>query len=70
MKLLTDKELEDMYDNMLDECFEPIKICGLEYSPSIALYKVDEIAYRCGLNDYIDGLVSDEILVEGDDGFL
>lgn len=69
MILLSDIDLKEMYDDMLDDCYQPITICGLEYSPSIALYRVDETAYRCGLNDFIDGLVSDEILVEGDDGF-
>ena len=47
------------YDEMLDECYEDISICGYSYSPSTALYRVDEIAYNCGKNDYIDSLTSD-----------
>ena len=45
---------EEDYDNMLDACYEDIDICGIIYSPSLALYRVDEVAYRCGLNDYRD----------------
>ena len=50
---------EDVYDEMLDECYEDIEICGYSYAPSIALYRVDKIAYQCGMNDYYDSLASD-----------
>ena len=50
---------EELYDEMLDECYEEIEICGYSYSPSLVLYRVDEVAYRCGMNDYYDGLASD-----------
>ena len=50
---------EDVYDEMLDECYEEIEICGYSYAPSIALYRVDKIAYQCGMNDYYDSLSSD-----------
>jgi len=50
---------DSYYDDMLDECYGEIEICGLSYSPSIALYRVDEIAYNCGRNDYYDSLSGD-----------
>ena len=50
---------EDYYDEMLDECYEPVNICGYEYMPSVALYRVDKVAYDCGYNDYCDSLYSD-----------
>lgn len=50
---------EELYDDMLDECYEPVKICGYDYMPSVALRRVDETAYRCGYNDYCDSLYSD-----------
>ena len=56
---ITEHMNDDVYDEMLDECYEPINICGCEYSPSVALYRVDEVAYRCGRNDYYDSLASD-----------
>lgn len=45
---------DELYDDMLDECYGEIEICGLKYSASIALFRVDEIAYNCGKNDYYD----------------
>jgi hypothetical protein len=43
-----------MYDNMLDECFETVRIGSLTYAPSDVLRKTDPIAYRCGFLDYIN----------------
>ena len=64
MEEVTYSELVEMYEDMLDDCYDVIKICGLEYSPSIALYRVDEVAYNCGLDDYISFLISDDTIVE------
>lgn len=50
---------DELYDEMLDECYGEIEICGLSYSASIALFRVDEIAYNCGKNDYYDSLYGD-----------
>ena len=50
---------DETYDEMLDECYGEIEICGLSYAASIAFYRVDEIAYNCGRNDYYDSLSGD-----------
>ena len=47
------------FDEMLDECYPDIEICGYTYSPSFALYMVDEIAYNCARNDWGDAEASD-----------
>ena len=52
-------ELEEEYDEMLDECYGDINIFGIEYSTSVALYRVDKVAYDCGMNDYQDGRAED-----------
>lgn len=52
-------ELKEEYDEMLDECNGDINICGMEYSASLALYRVDETAYKCGMDDYQDGRAED-----------
>lgn len=44
----------DAYDEMLDEVYGEIEICGYSYCASIALYRVDPIAYRCGRSDWED----------------
>lgn len=56
---ITDNMDDSVYDDMLDECYGDIEICGLSYSASIALYRVDKIAYNCGRNDYYDSLSGD-----------
>lgn len=64
-------EGEEAYDEMLDECNEEVNICGMTYSPSECLKRVDPIAYRCGLSDWADSERSDilytiEHMDEGD----
>lgn len=64
-------EGEEAYDEMLDECNEEVNICGMTYSPSECLKRVDPIAYRCGLSDWADSERSDilyniERMDEGD----
>ena len=66
---IMDESDNDAYDEMLDEVYGDIEICGYSYSASIALYRVDETAYRCGRNDWADGEASniaDEIENMGD----
>ena len=50
---------ETEYDEILDECYEMVNICGYEYCPSYVLKNLDSIAYCCGLNDYRDSRQSD-----------
>jgi hypothetical protein len=52
---------DDAFDEMLDETYGDIEICGYSYSASLALSRVDEIAYNCGRNDYYDSLRPDII---------
>jgi hypothetical protein len=51
-------DYEDSYREMLDEY--PVQICSLEYSASYVLEQIDPTAYRCGLNDYADGIPKDD----------
>jgi len=44
----------EAYDDMLDECNEMVTIGSLSYYPSIALERIDPVAYRCGLSDWAD----------------
>ena len=43
---------DDEYDEMLDEIYGDVEICGMNYSSSQALQELDPIAYRCGKGDY------------------
>ena len=50
----TEEEIEEMYDNMLDECYPEIKIGYIALRPSKVLKECDPTAYRTGLYEYID----------------
>jgi hypothetical protein len=49
---IDDGQLTEMYDDMLDDCYPEM----FNMSPSQILYKADNIAYMCGLNDYYDSI--------------
>ena len=63
MNCLTENEVQEMYDNFLDEIYEeagsPFNLSG-----SRVLSETDPIAYRCGLSDYMDSLASDGYIIE------
>ena len=50
------REIYDAYDEMLDDYTPMVKVGSFEYLPSRVLKELDPIAYRCGLNNYLDGL--------------
>lgn len=57
-------DLYERYDEMLDDCYEIIRIGTMEYCPSNVLREVDPIAYRCGFNDWLDSEMRDDYVVE------
>ncbi len=52
-------QLEDAYENMLDDCYDEVDICGYKYNPSRALKETDPIAFNCGLADYKSSLLGE-----------
>jgi len=65
METISEYELEQMYDEMLDEVYGVVEIAGMTYDTSRALKDCDPIAYRVGMSDYADSLASDGYRVEG-----
>jgi hypothetical protein len=57
--IITEWELETRYNEMLDECYGTVTIAGMEYETSRALKDTDPIAYRVGMHDYADSLVTE-----------
>ncbi len=45
-------ELEDMFEEQLNDSYETISICGYEYNAGHALRQIDERAFRCGVSDW------------------
>jgi hypothetical protein len=57
-------DIEELYRDLLDECYPPIKFGELEYSPSQVLEAVDPVAFRMGVGEYADSEVEDGRLIE------
>lgn len=66
-ELFTESELEDVFSDGLDDCWEPVSACGYEYPAGRALRQLDPVAFRCGFLDWLDAQQSDGELrsVEG-----
>lgn len=46
--------ITELYEDMLDECYEPVSVAGIAWDPSRVLRELDPIAYRTYRNDYTD----------------
>lgn len=68
MTILSESDLETMFDDMLDETNERVKIGQLEYLPSDVLRSVDPVAHRCGFVDWLDSEISEGNVFEDDEG--
>lgn len=53
-KLISEYDAYHQYDEMLNECYPTVIVCGYEFDPARALKELDPIAYRCGFNDWLD----------------
>lgn len=65
------ESVDDCYwDDCLDEVYGEVEICGYEYCASRAFRLVDEVAYKCGKNDWLDGQYSEvlDMLEKMEDG--
>jgi len=61
---LTDYDLHERYDEMLDEVYDYCTIAGMQYCTGRALALLDPIAYRCGFNDWLDSEIQDGQIIE------
>ena len=57
---MNDRELEEMYDEMLDDVYGEIDVCGMKWWASTVLKRVDPIAYRCGIADFESSIEAEE----------
>jgi uncharacterized protein YlxW (UPF0749 family) len=51
---------DEKYDEMLDDCYGEVNICGMTFYSSVAFRELDPIAYRCGFSDFADSMDNDE----------
>lgn len=47
---------EETFDDVLDECYPEVEVCGCYYPVSEILKRVDPILYRVSRRDYADSL--------------
>ena len=51
---MTEQEMEEQFDEMLDDCYEAVKIGNSIFYPSQILKNCDPIAYNIGVYEYFD----------------
>jgi len=61
---MSEYDLKEMYDEMLDGVYGEVSIGGLTYLTSRAMKEIDPVAYRCGFGDWLDSQLSEGILFE------
>lgn len=54
---------EEEYEQMLNECYDPVKIGLSEWEAGYVVKELDPVSFRCGVSDY---LADDEEFVEID----
>lgn len=52
-------EVENSYDDFIDESYEAVKIGCCTFYASNILKKLDPIAYNCGIDDYVSVQLED-----------
>lgn len=52
---LTPIHIEEYYADALDDIYPVVEIGGLTFSPSQIVTQLDPTAFRCGMQDYLDG---------------
>lgn len=53
------ESVEENYDDLIDDGYETFKIGYCEFTASEILKNCDPVAYRCGIDDFVDSELSD-----------
>lgn len=51
-----EQELQEQFDEYLNDCHDPVMIAGILFYPADILKECDPIAYHCYLNDFESSL--------------
>lgn len=57
-------DIAELYRDLLDEIYDPIKFGELEYSPSMVLESDDRVAFEMGCDEYADSELDYGRLIE------
>ena len=55
----TQDYLQEMYDNMINGCSDPVEVGCLSWEPARVLERMDPIAYERGMQEYLERCVED-----------
>ncbi len=50
---------EELFEEMLDECYEEVTIGNCSFSPSDVMKECDPTAFRIGVSEYLNSLAED-----------
>lgn len=64
----THDDMRMSYADWLDETLEYVEIGNLTYAPSRVLREVDPTAFRVGVCDHVDMMMSDGLLEDWEEG--
>jgi len=64
IEFLSENDLIERYNEMLDDVCEPCRVGGIEFEPHRVLEELDPVAYNYGLNDYEDSIREDGVYSE------
>lgn len=63
LREVSEKDLEDSFEEMLDDCYEPFKIGYLTFLPSQIL-KSDSVAFREFFLDHLNSQMEDRVILD------
>ncbi len=61
---LTPVDGEEMYEDLLDECYPEVRIGSSFFSPSRIIKELDPVCFNMGVTEHLDSLVEDGRLYE------
>lgn len=61
------RELLSMYEDMLDDCYGEVNICGYLHSASQAFKKVDLVAFELSYSDWLSFELGQTLVEIGDE---
>lgn len=53
-ELFAESELEDTFSDGLDDCWEPVSVCGYEYPAGRVLRQIDPVVFRESFLDWLN----------------
>ena len=63
---LTPVDGEEMFEDLLDECYPEVKVGNCTFSPSQVMKELDPVCFNIGVTENLDSLVEDDQLYEYD----